>query len=42
MRVWQIGLIYKIKCMGSKGDLLNLIEPFERQKIAFLNEQESE
>ena len=27
-RVWHEGLIYKIKCMGVKGDLLALIESF--------------
>ena len=27
-RVWHEGLIYKIKCMGLKGDLLALIESF--------------
>ena len=27
-RVWHEGLIYRIKCMGAKGDLLALIESF--------------
>ena len=38
-RVWHDGLIYKIKCMGVKGDLLALIENFlfERQQIVALN-----
>ena len=43
-RVWHEGLIYKIKCMGVKGDLLALIESFlfERQQRVVLNGQESE
>ena len=43
-RVWHEGLIYKIKCMGVKGDLLSLIESFlfERQQRVVLNGQESE
>ena len=42
-RVWHEGLIYKIKCMGVKGDLLALIESvlFKRQRVV-LNGQESE
>ena len=42
--VWHEGLIYKIKCMGVKGDLLALIESFlfERQQRVVLNGQESE
>ena len=34
-QVWHEGLIYKIKCMGVKGDLLALIESFllERQEL---------
>ena len=41
-RVWHEGLIYKIKCMGVKGDLLALIEffLFERQQRVVLNGQE--
>ena len=36
------GFIYKIKCMGVKGDLLTLIESFllDRQQIFILNEKE--
>ena len=43
-RVWHEGLIYKIKCMGVKCDLLALIESFlfERQQSVVLNGQESE
>ena len=43
-RVWHEGLIYKIKCMGVKGDLLALIESFffKRQQRVALNRQESE
>ena len=43
-RVWHKGLIYKIKYMGVKGDLLALIESFlfERQQRVVLNGQESE
>ena len=43
-RVWDEGLIYTIKCMGVKGDLLALIESlfFERQQRVALNGQESE
>ena len=42
--VWQEGLIYNIKCMGVKGDLLALIESFlfERQQRVVLNGQETE
>ena len=42
--VWHEGLIYKIKCMGVKGNLLALIESFlfERQQRVVLNGQESE
>ena len=32
-RVWQEGLIYKIKCMDVKSDLLALIESFFNRKI---------
>ena len=32
-RVWQEGLIYKIKCMDVKSDLLALIESFFIRKI---------
>ena len=41
--VWHEGLIYKIKCMGVKGDLLALIESFlfERQQRVVLKGQES-
>ena len=43
-RVWLEGLIYKIKCMGVKGDLLALMKSFlfERQQKVVLNGQESE
>ena len=43
-RVWHEGLIYKIKCVGVKGDLLDFIESFlfERQQRVVLNGQESE
>ena len=43
-RIWHEGPIYKIKCMGAKGDLLPLIESFlfERQQRVVLNGQESE
>ena len=43
-RVWHEGLIYKIKCMGVKGDLLALTESFlfKRQQRVVLNGQESE
>ena len=43
-RIWHEGPIYKIKCMGVKGDLLPLIESFlfERQQRVVLNGQESE
>ena len=43
-RVWHEGLIYKIKCMEVKGDLLALIESFllKRQQRVVLNGQESE
>ena len=43
-RVWHEGLIYKIKWMGLKGDLLALIESFlfKNQQRAVLNGQESE
>ena len=43
-RVWHEGLIYKIKCMGVKCDLLAFIESFffERQQRVALNRQESE
>ena len=43
-RVWHEGLIYQIKYMGVKGDLLALIESFlfERQQRVVLNGQESE
>ena len=43
-RVWHEGLIYKIKYMGVKGDLLALIEYFlfKRQQRVVLNGQESE
>ena len=43
-QVWHEGLIYRIKCMGVKGDLLALIESFlfERQQRVVLNGQESE
>ena len=42
--VWHEELIYKIKCIGVKGDLLALIESFlfERQQRVVLNEQKSE
>ena len=42
--VWHEGLIYKIKCMGVKSDLLALIESFlfERQQSVVLHGQESE
>ena len=32
-RVWHEGLIYKIKCMGVKGDLLALIESYLFESI---------
>ena len=43
-RVWHEGLIYKMKCMGVKGDLPALIEYFlsEREQRVALNGQESE
>ena len=43
-RAWHEGLIYKIKCVGIKGDLLALIEAslFKRQQRVVLNGQESE
>ena len=43
-RVWHEGLIYKIKCMSVKDDLLALIESFvfERHQRVVLNGQESE
>ena len=43
-RIWHERPIYKIKCMGVKGDLLPLIESFlfERQQRVVLNGQESE
>ena len=43
-RAWPEELIYKIKCIGLKGDLLALIESFlfERQHRVVLNGQESE
>ena len=43
-RVWHEGLIYKIKWMGLKGDLLALIESFlfKNQQRAVLNGQEPE
>ena len=43
--MWNEGLIYKIKSMGVKDDLLTLIETFffmERQQRIVLNGQESE
>ena len=42
--VWHEGLIYKIKCMGVKGDLQALIESLlsQRQQRVVLNGQESE
>ena len=42
--VWHEGLIYKIKCMGVKSDLLALIESFlfERQQSVVLHGKESE
>ena len=43
-QVWNKGLIYKIKCMGVKGDFPTLIESFlfERQHRVVLNRQEPE
>ena len=43
-RVWDEGLIYKIKCMGVKGDFLAFIESFlfKIQQGVVLNGQESE
>ena len=42
-RVWHEGLIYKINCIGVKGDLLALIESFLfKNKKVVLNGQESE
>ena len=43
-RVWYEGLIYKIKYMGVKGNLIALIGSllFERQQRVVLNGQESE
>ena len=42
--VWHEGLIYKIKCMGVKDDLLIMVGSFlfERQQRVVLNGQESE
>ena len=43
-RAWHERFIYKLKCIGLKGDLLALIESFlfERQHRVVLNGQESE
>ena len=40
-QVWHEGLIYKIKCMGVKGDLMESFL-FERQQRLVLNGQESQ
>ena len=42
-QIWHERLIYKVKCIGVKGDLLALTESFlfERQQKVVLNGQES-